>query len=86
MKLILTVWNNIPKNSDINEIDFESFEEYIDVYGNTNISAISNVRQEVGMYADFGYTCGQSLSRKYNTDGVSRPNLKIGSKYLSYLF
>ena len=82
----LTVWNNIPKNLDINEIDFESFEEYIDVYGNTNNSPISNVRQEVGMYADFGYTCGQSLSRKYNTDGVSRPNLKIGSKYLSYLF
>ena len=38
------------------------------------------------MYADFGYTCGQSLSRKNYDDGVSKPVLKIGSEKLSYLF
>ena len=38
------------------------------------------------MYADFGYTCGQSLTRKHNLNGVSEPNLKNGTKDLSYLF
>ena len=34
------------------------------------------------MFADFGYTGGQSLSRKNNFDGVSQPIIKSGTSEL----
>ena len=44
------------------------------------------IRQPAGMFADFGYTGGQSLTRKNNSDGISHPNIKQGMSNLSSLF
>ena len=82
----ITIWNIIPEDSYIKSIDFDSFDAYIQKYGTKNNSGISNTHQQKGMYADFGYTCGQSLTRKHNINGVSEPILKMELKiYHIYL-
>ena len=86
MQVILTIWNIIPSDSFIKVIKFDLFETLINWFGATKSVVETNSHQPMGMYADFGYTCGMSLSRKNHKDGVPWPVVKTGTETIKDLF